>query len=578
MKARIVVLALSTLCFMAWGAGDAAVAPQQGVTGAPVSPKAVSSADAVTIPQMISYQGKLTDTFDLPVADTTYSVAFRLYTQPTGGSPFWNETQTVRTRGGLFSTLLGSVTPIGSMPDAGTAYLGMAVGGGAELAPRLRIASAAYAYKADTANYALAGGTADNAWARGTPDSVLYTIHRLGIARGEANNMLYGTNRFTHVNLGVACTTGTSGQNYSYATVGGGNDNDATGSYATVGGGNSNTAGDNYVTVGGGLNNDASQDYATVSGGSSNAASNLWATVGGGYNNDASQNYATVGGGWGNTASGIYATAAGGRADTVMGAYGGVLSGSGSIAGDAAADTGAVVAGGSGNRALAKYTTISGGQGNTAVPAGATVGGGSDNYAAGNYVTISGGDGNRASGWYSAIPGGYADTCAGHYAMVMGNKVRATSSADFTFAYGEDFTTSTPRAVVFYHSGAATKLGVGVINPTHYVDVTGGSYCDASGWHNGSSRALKKDVSTMTADETRELAAQLEELELVRFRYRLQDDERLHVGVIAEDAPAVLVSADRDALSTGDAIGFLFAVAKAQQAEIDALKAELAGK
>jgi len=70
---------------------------------------------------MLSYQGKLTDTFGLPVVDTTYSVNFRLYTVPSGGSPFWTETQTVRTRGGLFSALLGSVTPVGSMPDAGAA-------------------------------------------------------------------------------------------------------------------------------------------------------------------------------------------------------------------------------------------------------------------------------------------------------------------------------------------------------------------------------------------------------------------------------------------------------------------------
>jgi hypothetical protein len=80
----------------------------------------------------------------------------------------------------------------------------------------------------------------------------------------------------------------------------------------------------------------------------------------------------------------------------------------------------------------------------------------------------------------------------------------------------------------------------------------------------------------MAADEVRKLAAQLEDLELVRFRYRLQDDDKLHVGVIAEDAPDVLVSAKHDALSTGDAIGFLMAVAKAQQAEIEQLKAEMA--
>jgi hypothetical protein len=95
---------------------------------------------------MLSYQGKLTDTLGVPVNDTTYQVTFRLYTVPTGGASFWNETQTVRTRGGLFSALLGSVTPIDSVPSAGAVYLGMTVSGGPELAPRIRIGSSAFAY------------------------------------------------------------------------------------------------------------------------------------------------------------------------------------------------------------------------------------------------------------------------------------------------------------------------------------------------------------------------------------------------------------------------------------------------
>ena len=36
-------------------------------------------------------------------------------------------------------------------------------------------------------NDSVGSGTGDNAWVRGTPDSVLYTVHRLGLARGEAS-------------------------------------------------------------------------------------------------------------------------------------------------------------------------------------------------------------------------------------------------------------------------------------------------------------------------------------------------------------------------------------------------------
>jgi hypothetical protein len=284
---------------------------------------------------MLSYQGKLTDSLGNPVPDGNYQLTFRLYTQETGGSPFWTEAQTVMVKSGLFSTLLGSVTPITAVPDAGNLYLSLQVGTGSEMSPRLRIVSAAYAFKADSANYAAPTGNAggdltgtypnptiannavtsakiqdgtivgadlnqmgassgqvlkwtgstwapgndsigqgDNAWVRGTPDSVLYTIRQLGIARGGAYNMLYGSYRYTHTNLGLACTTGTSGQNYNYCTVGGGKYNTASGECATVAGGTRNTASGSSATVGGGTNNTASYLCATVAGGVTTPATN----------------------------------------------------------------------------------------------------------------------------------------------------------------------------------------------------------------------------------------------------------------------------------------------------------------
>ena len=143
----IVIVAALAIC--AWAADGAVVAPREAASRKLQAPSAET--DGITIPQRLSYQGKLTDTFGLPVADTLYAVRFRLYPQPTGGTHFWEENQQVRTRGGLFSTPLGSVAQIESVPSAGNLYLGMAVGGGAELTPRLRIASAAYAYLSERA-------------------------------------------------------------------------------------------------------------------------------------------------------------------------------------------------------------------------------------------------------------------------------------------------------------------------------------------------------------------------------------------------------------------------------------------
>ncbi len=112
--------------------------------------------DLATIPRVITYQGKLTDNLGNPVPDSTYSVTFRLFTAPSGGSAYWNETQAVQTRSGLFNVLLGSTTPIPYAPDAGSMYLEMQVNPNPALTPRVRIVSAAYAFKADSANYASA--------------------------------------------------------------------------------------------------------------------------------------------------------------------------------------------------------------------------------------------------------------------------------------------------------------------------------------------------------------------------------------------------------------------------------------
>jgi len=224
----------------------------------------------------------------------------------------------------------------------------------------------------------------DNDWVRGTPDSVLYTVRQLGIARGGANNMLWGNNRFTHVNLGVACTTGTNGWNYLYCTVGGGYGNTASRNNAMVGGGEDNTASGPRATVGGGVSNTASGTDATVGGGAFNTVSGTGAPVGGGAGNTASGPYATVGGGWINTASGPYAT-------------------------------------------------VSGGLENTATGENATVGGGYQNRASGNYATVG---------------GGYADTAAADYSFAVGNRSFVPSNYPNSAAFNGQTTTASNQTRV----------------------------------------------------------------------------------------------------------------------------------
>jgi hypothetical protein len=90
--------------------------------------------------------------------------------------------------------------------------------------------------------------------------------------------------------------------------------------YATVAGGQVNEASGESATVGGGAFNTATGRGTNVSGGEDNAAASEWSTVGGGSDNTASAWHSTVGGGWGNIASGAEATVAGGISNDALGA------------------------------------------------------------------------------------------------------------------------------------------------------------------------------------------------------------------------------------------------------------------
>ncbi|MGB2697376.1 MAG: tail fiber domain-containing protein [Candidatus Zixiibacteriota bacterium] len=398
------------------------------------------------IPHLIHYQGMLTDDEGTPL-NTPQDLTFTIYNDSTGGTLKWTETQYgIMVTDGLFNVNLGDSTPIDLAFDEDY-WLEIEVGVYGSLSPRTRLTSVGYAYraewadttdhcytaqKADTASYALAGGEGDKDWIfriTDTADTTLMTGSQWGIAR--YGNVLYGSADSTHVNLGVACTTGASGQDYKYCTVGGGHRNTASGNLATVGGGAGNTADSNYATVGGGAFNDASGHHTTVGGGSSNTASATGATLGGGLSNTASGPYATLGGGGYNTASGNNATVGGGDNNTASGNLATVGGGGSNIASGRAATIGggqnntasgdsATITGGANNTASGEGSTIAGGSKNTSSSNVTTVGGGRENTASYTGATIAGGYSNDATGWYSMIGGGQANTVEEQYATVGG--------------------------------------------------------------------------------------------------------------------------------------------------------------
>jgi hypothetical protein len=120
------------------------------------------------------------------------------------------------------------------------------------------------------------------------------------------------------------------------------------------------------------------------------------------------------------------------------------------------------------------YATVGGGQHNTASGHHATVAGGRDNIASLNCATVGGGGFNTASGFAATVPGGYVDTAAGDYSFAAGRQVNLTEDADHTFAFGREFTTSAPNAVIFHNSVDDIKVGIGTTSPEAKLDVRDG--------------------------------------------------------------------------------------------------------
>ncbi|GIW68655.1 MAG: hypothetical protein KatS3mg100_149 [Candidatus Parcubacteria bacterium] len=109
----------------------------------------------------INYQGKLTDSNNLAVADGNYYITFRLYMTATGGTPIWTEshvgtTTPVAITNGLFTVMLGSINSLAGVNFDQPLWLEVAIGGtdGSSwetLSPRKPLGAVPAAFVAQTA-------------------------------------------------------------------------------------------------------------------------------------------------------------------------------------------------------------------------------------------------------------------------------------------------------------------------------------------------------------------------------------------------------------------------------------------
>lgn len=403
------------------------------------------------------------------------------------------------------------------------------------------------------------------------------TLQYAQILGGEGN--IVGT---------YARASGKNNNAQNYATIGGGENNDAS------------SAGYNQ-TISGGLNNSTHTDGATVSGGKDNTNWGFYATISGGLQNfmpgHGVSSYATISGGQSNTASGKNSTIGGGKSNNANGDY-------------------STISGGTTNTADGVRSTITGGSNNSCSTLNCAIaGGGSNTVSTAISSSILGGQSNTAKGINASILGGSDNTAWGKHSIAAGKNMNLglTSDYDFIWGYADSLIPAVTATNVFLiYSGrmgirdaspdalleingngsfddylSLTNytgtpgdrfiiknngyIGVNQSAPTNPLEFGNGAYVDAAGnFMPASSREYKENIADLSIDDAMKAFSKLEP---VQYHYKNEPTHQ-YLGFIAEDVPDLVASQDRKGLAPMDIAAVLTKVVAHQQDILDQQKKE----
>ena len=115
-----------------------------------ISIKSAPKAEASFL-ERIPFSATLLDSGGIAVPDTSYDIIVRFYSASTGGSPLWEETQSVTTDKGKFEILLGSVATLTALNLDQTIYVTVQVGNDSEMSPRKQVGATPQALMAKKA-------------------------------------------------------------------------------------------------------------------------------------------------------------------------------------------------------------------------------------------------------------------------------------------------------------------------------------------------------------------------------------------------------------------------------------------
>lgn len=398
------------------------------------------------IPSSIMVQGRLNDTFGVPLPAGTKTFQFRIFNDTTAGAQIWPaggvpEQQLIATDAqGLWVARLGALSPLVENDfDSPARWLQINVDG--TTLPRIRLVSEPYAFRVATVDGASGG----------------IITSKVSIGPGHTNS---GNDAFVAGNSNTV-----SGW---FSSVVGGSSNTASDFYATVGGGNQNRAGNFGTSIAGGLQNHATGYAASIGGGMSDTATGYTAHIGGGLQNAASAYASIVAGGQQNRASGDYSTVGGGRFNLAAGPYA-VVAGGGSTSASSrnfARGSFSAIGGGEYNIADSSYSTVAGGTANWSYGSGGTISGGHFNSIASTSrdATVGGGESNSAAGSYATIPGGRQNEADGNYAFAAGRRAHAQHAGTFVWAdtTNADFLSTGANQFLIRSDGG---VGIGTNDP-----------------------------------------------------------------------------------------------------------------
>ncbi len=581
-----------------------------------------SGAALAEIPEVMGYQGQITDNSGVPVADGTYDMQFRIYDNSGGsGSSLWDSgTGSVTVSGGVFSVMLGESPQPSLSLSFDQDYWMLVTFDGEDQTPLKQLGSAGYAYMASglVPGTEVSGGVSTGAAIKGTNtsgtgyagvmgetgSSIGYGVWGKHTAATGQVRGVYGESAANQGQGVMGVATHTSGGNVGVIGMTMSSSGKAVHGWSWGGGSSVGVQGETNGTWGVGVKGLATASSGYAYGVYGESQSTDGAGVQGWANAFSGTNYGVEGITSSPSGRGVY-----GHANQTSGTNYGVYGSSGSPAGtgvygEATAGAASGVHGKStSNTGTGVYGEVSGTGVCYGVRGVSTFGGVAENYgvygeASGNGFGVFGT--HTLGGWAGGFDGRVlvdgklivgATTFVPQYPLeVHGSRavVHEDSTGDWIAMrtdatrlhlsfHGDDLSIQSTVGMehILLNPNRAAYVGIRTTTPGYELqvgDAGDGTTARANAWNTFSSREYKTDIEALGTQDYADVLQELRETDVVRYKLVKDESGVEHIGLIAEDAPAEIATPDRKGLSLSDYSAFLFAAVKAQQDQIAALE------